>query len=165
MLNRLGRAEIDWGVNADGWEFLVTNKYDREVIVGKVTAADNVEHVLHIERHFDQEIEVAKVKPADGATHVERMEIPAGGTVRIKGGGHPWLKGWPAACAFWFKEPEGGTWESWCSIGIDVSTSILELGTVNRTSSTGLASPLEALFPAQHHDDVQYVYLQSNRSS
>lgn len=163
VLNRLGQADIDWGVNADGWEFLVTNKYDRPVIVGKVTPADNVEHVSRIEIDFGNEVEVDKVAPADGATHVERMEIPPGGTLRVKGGGHAWLKGWPAPCAFWFKEPEGGIWESWCSLGIDVSTSILELGTVHRSTSTGFASPLEAAFPPQHHDDVQYVYLQNTR--
>ena len=61
VLNRLGQADIDWGVNADGWEFLVTNKYDRPVIVGKVTPADNVDHVSHIEIDFGNEVEVDKV--------------------------------------------------------------------------------------------------------
>lgn len=161
VLNRYGRADIDWGVNADGWEFLVTNKCGKPIIVGKVSPADNVEHVSHVEFDFANEVEVGKVATSHGGTHVERMEIPAGGILKVKGGRHPWLDGWPAPCSFWFKEPEGGAWESWCSVGIDVATSILELGTVHRSASTGLASPMEAAFPPQHHDDVQYVYLQN----
>jgi hypothetical protein len=96
----------------------------------------------------------------DSIARIEQMEIPAGGTAKIKGSTNPWLTGWPAACAFWFKEPEGGETDAYCSIGIEISTSVLDLGTVTRSTSTGLGSPLAASFPPQHQDGPQYVYLQ-----
>jgi len=160
VLNLLGQADIDWGVNADGWEFFVTNKYDKPVVAGKFTAADNIDHIAKIDFHFDKATVAGKVTPTDDLDRIEQMKIPPGGTAKIKGVESPWLKGWPAACAFWFQEPKGGTFEAWCSVGIDISTSILELGTVTRSTSTGLLSPLEAAFPPQHHSDVQHVYLQ-----
>jgi hypothetical protein len=159
VLNRAGQADIDWGVNSDGWEFSITNKYDKPVVAGKITPADNVDHIARTEIHFSKTLVTGMVTGTDSIDRLEQMEIPPGGTVKVKGTKSAWLKGWPAACVFWFKEPEGGTFESWCSISIDISTSILELGTVTRSTSTGLGSPLEAVFPPQPRACAQHVYL------
>jgi hypothetical protein len=160
LMDRLGKKNIDFGVNADGWEFLIVNKYDKPVVAGKISAADNIVEIARTEVHFDQAVVLETVGSADSIDRLEGMEIPPGGTAKIKGGRHAWLEGWPAGCAFWFKEPEGGTFESYCSIAIDVSTSVLELGAVTRLTVTGLGSPLEASFPSQHADGAQSVYLQ-----
>ena len=160
LMDRLGKKDIDFGLNADGWEFSIVNKYDQPVVAGKITPADNIVDIARTEVHFDQPVVLETVGSGDSIDRLERMEIPPGGTVKIKGGKHAWLKGWPAGCAFWFKEPEGGTFASYCSIAIDLSTSILEVGAVTRSTTTGLGSPLEATFPPQHHDAAQRVYLQ-----
>jgi hypothetical protein len=160
LMDRLGKKDIDFGLNADGWEFSIVNKFDKPVVAGKITPADNIVDIARTEVHFDQAVVLETVTSADSSGRLEGMEIPPGGTVKIKGSKHAWLKGWPAGCAFWFKEPEGGTFESYCSIAIEVSTSILELGAVTRSTTTGLGSPLEASFPPQHPDGAQRVYLQ-----
>jgi hypothetical protein len=161
VLKTIGRPEIDWGVNKDGWEFLITNKFDKPVVLGKVTPADNVERIARMEIHFSETVVSDEVAPpADTSEMLENLEIPPDGTAKIKGSKGHWLTDWPAACAFWFKEPDGETFESWCSISIDISTSILELGAVTRSTSTGLGSPLEAVFPPQDPAGVQRVYLQ-----
>ena len=160
LLSRVGKQDMTFGSNGDGWEFSIVNKFDKPIVVGKISPDDNIVDIALTEIHFDQEV-VKETVSSDAANHhLERMEIPPGGTAKVKGGKHAWLKGWPAGCAFWFKEPDGGTHESYCGIAIETSMSILELGAVTRSTTTGLSSPLEAVFPPQQIDDTQFVYLQ-----
>jgi hypothetical protein len=158
-LARLGKA-ADFGVNADGWEFMIVNKYDKPLVSGKISPGDNVEHIARTEIHFAEVTVADTVTADDSVARMEEMEIPPGGTAKIKGSKNPWLTDWPAECAFWFKEPQGITTDAWCSIAIDVSTSVLDLGTVTRSTSTGFGSPLQAIFPPQDNDGPQYIYLQ-----
>jgi|EndMetStandDraft_6_1072998.scaffolds.fasta_scaffold137517_1 hypothetical protein len=160
LLARFGKQGITFGSNADGWEFSIVNKYDKPIVAGKISRDDNIVDIALTEIHFAEEVVKETVSSDDGVHHLEQMEIPPGGTAKIKGGKHAWLAGWPASCAFWFKEPDGGTFESYCSVGIDTSTSVLELGSVTRSTTTGLGSPLEAVFPPQQIDETQFVYLQ-----
>lgn len=159
-LDRVGKSGADWGQNADGWEFFIVNKYDKPIVAGKITPGDNVEHISQTEVHFSEVLVSGTVTAGDSITRIEQMEIPPGGTAQVKGSTHPWLTDWPATCAFWFKEPEGGATDAYCSIGIEVSTSVLELGLVTRSTSIGFGSPLAAAFPPQDQDGPQYVYLQ-----
>ena len=160
LLSRVGKQDMTFGSNSDGWEFSIVNKYDKPIVAGKISRDDNIVDIALTEIHFAEEVVKESVTSEDGVHHLEQMEIPPGGTAKIKGGKHAWLNGWPASCQFWFKEPDGGTYESYCSVGIETSTSILELGSVTRSTTTGLGSPLEAVFPPQQIDETQFVYLQ-----
>src|ERR1700712_159884 len=121
-LDRVGEAGADWGSNASGWEFFIVNKYDRPVVAGKITPGDNVDHISQTEIHFSEIMVSDTVTADDSSARIEQMEIPPGGTARVKGSPHPWLVDWPATCAFWFKEPAGGATDAYCSVTIDVST-------------------------------------------
>jgi hypothetical protein len=160
LLSRVGKQDMTFGTNFDGWEFSIVNKYDKPIVVGKISPDDNIVDIALTEIHFDQEVVKQSVSSDDASHHLERMEIPPGGTAKVKGGKHAWLTGWPAGCAFWFKEPDDAASDSYCSIAIETSTSILEVGAVTRSTTSGLGSSLEAVFPPQQIDETQFVYLQ-----
>ena len=73
LLDRLGKKGVDFGANADGWEFTIVNKFDKPVVAGRFTPADNIIDISRTEVHFDQAVVKESVSSED-SVHLLRAD-------------------------------------------------------------------------------------------